>query len=108
MKKVIVGLLTVALSFSIFTGCGNTGEESDASATAESVTENEGSEEAASGADAFANLPENWLDADVVATPEMYPNVDMSKPYTVNIYQEMCIRDSNNWVIMVRTSLFAE
>lgn len=87
MKKLIVGLLTVALSFSIFAGCGSTGDESAASTTAESVAENEGSEEATSGTDAFANLPENWLDADVVATPEMYPNVDMSKPYTVNIYQ---------------------
>ena len=32
-------------------------------------------------------LPEDWKTNVIKATPDMYPNTDMSKPYTVKIYQ---------------------
>ena len=38
----------------------------------------------ASGVD---SLPDDWKTNVIKATPDMYPDTDMSKPYTVKIYQ---------------------
>ncbi len=92
MKKVTAYLLAAVMAFSMLAGCGgkesSTGASTPAGETAPAgdgaAAEGEGS---ASAQDALAGLPENWLDGDVKATPEMYPNVDMSKPYTVYLYQ---------------------
>ncbi len=85
MKKLIAGILIAALSFSLLAGCGGSGD----SQSGETGQEAAGSETAAdTGAenDALASLPATLLDGEVKATPEMYPNVDFSKPYTVNLY----------------------
>lgn len=91
MKKLVASLLVAVLSLSMLAGCGSSSESaSEAPAAAEEAApaeEEAAPAEEAAASDAFANLPENWLDGDVVATPEMYPNVDMSEPYTVYMYQ---------------------
>jgi putative aldouronate transport system substrate-binding protein len=92
MRKMVASVLAASLSLSLLAGCGSTTDSSTSStaSTAASKTDDSAStstDDSTASSDAFANLPEKWLDADVVATPEMYPNVDMSKPYTVNLYQ---------------------
>lgn len=68
-------------------GAGDTEESADAAAPAES--------EAAAG-DAFEGLPDTLKEGiAVAATPEMYPNVDMSKPVNVNMY--MVGDTPNDW-----------
>ena len=87
MKKLVASLLVAALSLTMLAGCGSSEAPAAEAPAAEAPAAEAPAEEAAPAADAFANLPEKWLDGDVVATPEMYPNVDMSKPYTVHMYQ---------------------
>lgn len=38
-------------------------------------------------ASTVAELPDDWKTNVIVATPDMYPDTDLSKPYTVKIYQ---------------------
>lgn len=87
MKKLVASLLVAALSLTMLAGCGSSEAPAAEAPAAEAPAAEAPAEEAAPAADVFANLPEKWLDGDVVATPEMYPNVDMSKPYTVHMYQ---------------------
>lgn len=87
MKKLVASLLVAALSLTMLAGCGSSEAPAAEAPAAEAPAAEAPAEEAAPAADAFAGLPENWLDGDVKATPEMYPGVDMSKPYTVHMYQ---------------------
>lgn len=93
MKKLMAGILAAALSFSLLAGCGNgSGQESSESGmgaeTGSETVDNTESADAETGTenDAMASLPATLQDGEVKATPEMYPNVDFDKPYTVNLY----------------------
>lgn len=89
----MAGILAAALSFSLLAGCGNgSGQESSESGmgaeTGSETVDNTESADAETGTenDAMASLPATLQDGEVKATPEMYPNVDFDKPYTVNLY----------------------
>ncbi len=97
-SKLLSILLSIAMGSMILGGCGSADSagtapktetastkeaSSDKDATASESTDNAG---AAQDNDALASLPETLADGEVVATPEMYSNIDLSKPYTVNMY----------------------
>lgn len=99
-KKLLAGVLTIALALSVLAGCGNSasGDNADTGEEQE-TTNNENAEssqaDSASGEDALSGLPETLADGDVIATPEMYSNIDLSEEYTVNLYM---IGDTpNDW-----------
>lgn len=94
-NKLVAVLLAVSVSMTLFAGCGSS--SSSSSDDEEETTETEESEETEeteatedestdSGSDAFADLPDAIGDGTVTATPEMYSNIDLTDPYTVNIY----------------------
>lgn len=88
MRKLIASVMVAVLSFSLLTGCsgadsGQNGKATEAAAD-NAVTSDEGG--AAPAEDVLASLPATLQDGEVKAVPEMYPNVDFSKSYTVNLY----------------------
>lgn len=90
MKKVLALLLAVMMLVSVVAGCAQiTPATSDGQ---ESAAPEKGDEEAeaqpdAAANEAFANLPETVFDSEpIVATPEMYPDIDFNTPYTVKMY----------------------
>lgn len=88
MRKLIASVMVAVLSFSLLTGCGGTDSGQNGKATEaaadNAVTSDEGG--AAPAEDILASLPATLQDGEVKAVPEMYPNVDFSKSYTVNLY----------------------
>lgn len=87
-RRVLATLLSVLMAGTVLAGCGSSSDGGSAAASsAPEAEETVGAEsgDAAAG-DPFADLPATIRDGDIVATPEMYPGVDMSKPYTVNVY----------------------
>lgn len=42
---------------------------------------------ATASADSISELPDDWKTSIIKATPDMYPETNLSKPYTVKIYQ---------------------
>ena len=104
MKKFLALMLAAILAISALAACGKTQpagtdaadktteaakEDSAAEDNAEDGSEAAEDETAPAADDPFANLPENrteYQNSYVVATPEMYPNIDFSKPYTCYVY----------------------
>ena len=98
MKKFVAMLLALVLAVSMLAACGggrNDGGSSSSagtsgadSGTTKSEGGEQGGEEGAQSVDELlAALPETLFDGNVVGVPEMYPDIDMSKPYTVYLYQ---------------------
>lgn len=97
-KKWLSCLLAAVLAFSVLAGCGNGnsggaaegGGNADTGAEAEAEADDgaadAGAAEETGGGDALADLPDTLMDGVVKATPEMYPNTDLSEPYTVYLY----------------------
>lgn len=94
MKKLLSVLLAFCLMLGLLAGCGGGGDSSSSSSksseVSESSTTSESSETSESGepqGDPLADLPAEYEPStNVAATPEMYPDIDMSSPYTVNVY----------------------
>lgn len=88
MKKWLSGLLTVMLVVLMLAGCGNADSTGAAvqSQTGDAAASDDTDAAGDTAADALAGLPETLLDGEVKATPEMYPHLDLSKPYTVHLY----------------------
>ena len=88
MKKLVASVLTAVLSLSLLAGCGSADSGQSGKATEAAAGNTAASDDggAAPAEELLASLPATLQDGDVKATPEMYPNVDFSKPYTVNLY----------------------
>lgn len=86
-KKMVSAVLAAVMTASVLAGCGSSSGSSSESASASDTTAAAAeSTAAASSGDPYADLPDSILDGTVTATPEMYPNTDLSDPYTVNMY----------------------
>ncbi len=93
MKRIIAMLLAAMMVITMLAACGGSGDEKGSSAPAESssekadVTEEQGSEENGPSAQELLDaLPATLRDGEVIAVPEMYPDTDLSAPYTVYLY----------------------
>ncbi|MBQ6680522.1 MAG: ABC transporter substrate-binding protein [Lachnospiraceae bacterium] len=96
MKKFFAVLLAVIMVISMMAACGgnDSGKDSTAAPSGEQKTEGEkdtkeeGSEQGggSSAQDLIDALPATLKDGEVVAVPEMYPDIDLSQPYTVYLY----------------------
>jgi len=111
-KKLLSMFLVLGMTLTLLAGCGNSsggsggdnsgsGADSGSEAGSDSGSE-DSAKEAASGEEAAADetdasgdtagaasldgLPEAVGEGTIAATPEMYGNVDLSDPYTVNMY----------------------
>lgn len=89
-KKLLSMMLALAMVLTLLVGCGNSSSGNDASSqgsTQESGSDEGAGEEAGdSTSSALEGLPAAVGEGTIVATPEMYPGVDLSDPYTVNMY----------------------
>lgn len=102
-KKLLAMFLTLGMTLTMLSGCGN----SSGGSTGGTGSSESGSQEAGSGEDAAGDtadaagtedsgdaaggaslegLPETVGEGTITATPEMYSGVDLSDPYTVNMY----------------------
>ena len=84
-RKVLSLLLATSLVATMLTGCGGSTPASTNSG-ANTTTPASTADIAAPTGDAFASLPDTIKGNLIKATPEMYANTDLSKPYTVNMY----------------------
>lgn len=84
-RKVLSLLLATSLVATMLTGCGGSTPASTNSG-ANTTTPASTADIAAPTGDAFASLPDTIKGNPIKATPEMYANTDLSKPYTVNMY----------------------
>ena len=85
MKKRLSCLLVAVLALSLLAACGGTSKQTGG-ATGGAQESTEAVDAAEPAADVLAELPASLTDGVVKATPEMYTNVDLSKPYTVYLY----------------------
>ena len=85
MKKRLSCLLVAVLALSLLAACGGTSKQTGG-ATGGAQESTEAVVAAEPAADVLAELPASLTDGVVKATPEMYTNVDLSKPYTVYLY----------------------
>ncbi len=96
MKRWLSCMLAGILMMSTMTGCEASGDNEAGSGKVESSVQKSNSEDKGEAGEdgsagqesenALAALPATLLDGEVTATPEMYPNVDFSEPYTVHLY----------------------
>lgn len=84
-RKVLSLLLATSLVATMLTGCGGSTPASTNSG-ANTTTPASTADIVAPTGDAFASLPDTIKGNLIKATPEMYANTDLSKPYTVNMY----------------------
>ena len=91
MKKQIVSVvMAAAAAGTLLAGCGNSSGTAATSTAASQASDTQVSaaETASTAETATASLdalPATQMDGTVKATPEMYPGVDMSDPYTVKM-----------------------
>lgn len=93
-KKLLSMLLVLAMMLTLLAGCGNSTSGNDASqggaqesgSDTGAGNETSGGEASASASSALEGLPAEVGEGIIAATPEMYSGVDLSKPYTVNMY----------------------
>ena len=85
-SKLLSLLLALCMVATLLAGCGSkdSGSASGSGGNSQGGTSGGGGS-TPSNAGAFADLPDT-LDGVVVATPEMYSAIDLSKSYTVNMY----------------------
>ena len=80
-------MLVAAMTVSTLVGCGgNTASTENTTTTTTATETTETAEVVAPTGDAFADLPDTIKGNVIKATPEMYADTDLSKPYTVNMY----------------------
>lgn len=87
-KKLMATILSVCMTAGLLSGCGSTGD-SDMAASSTAKTEDTKVETTTQSQDTtatFESLPAQVGEGTIVATPEMYSNIDLSKEYTVNMY----------------------
>ena len=90
-KRLLAIVMSLCLTAAALAGCGGSGGGSQESAqenvaaetTAESAA---GTEAAQSAAASLDSLPAAVGEGTITATPEMYSSIDLSEPYTVNMY----------------------
>ena len=91
-KKVLSVLMALTMAVGIMAGCGSeatptttesTGKDAQ---TTEAAGQAAGTETAAATSDALAGLPDAIGEDVIAATPEMYSSIDLSSPYTVQMY----------------------
>ncbi len=97
-KKLMAAILAACLTAGAITGCGGGSGTSSSDKAGSADTGSTGTSDAGSKADTadasadtgagadLSSLPATVQDGTIVATPEMYPNTDMSEEYTVNMY----------------------
>ncbi len=87
-KKILSLILVLSMSVAMLAGCGSSSAPAEEAPAKEEAApaEEAPAEEAAPAASALDSLPAAIGEGIIAATPEMYPEVDMSDPYTVNLY----------------------
>ncbi|HJB91958.1 MAG TPA: ABC transporter substrate-binding protein [Candidatus Eisenbergiella merdavium] len=93
-KKLLAIVMSLCLTAAAFSGCGSSAGSSSGTGTAESAQSTAaeaadsttGTEAAESAAASLDSLPAAVGEGTITATPEMYSAIDLSKPYTVNMY----------------------
>jgi putative aldouronate transport system substrate-binding protein len=91
-KRFLATVLSMCMTASLLAGCGSSTETSSSSTgssdTSSSTTSTTTSETGttANETSALADLPSEVGEGTIVATPEMYSSIDLSKEYTVNMY----------------------
>ena len=90
-KKQLAIMMSLCLTAAALAGCGSSGNSSGESAQSSAGTETTaestaGTEAAESAAASLDSLPDAVGEGTITATPEMYSNIDLSEPYTVNMY----------------------
>ena len=99
-KRLLAIIMSLCLTAAALAGCGGSGQEAaestGGSTTEEAAAESAGAAEAAENASsALDSLPAAVGEGTITATPEMYSAIDLSEPYTVNMYM---IGDTpNDW-----------
>ena len=99
-KRLLAIIMSLCLTVAALAGCGGSGQEAaestGGSTTEEAAAESAGTAEAAeSASSALDSLPAAVGEGTITATPEMYSAIDLSEPYTVNMYM---IGDTpNDW-----------
>lgn len=89
-KKLLSMMLVLVMVLTLLAGCGNSSSGNDTSS--QGSTQEPGSDEGAGEetgdpvSSTLEGLPAAVGEGTIVATPEMYPGVDLSDPYTVNMY----------------------
>jgi putative aldouronate transport system substrate-binding protein len=100
-KKILAVILSMCMTATLLSGCGESAETTTSttdSTNASNSTVSTSSAEAEttqSTTSALADLPSAVGEGTIVATPEMYENVDLSKNYTVNMY--LIGDEPNDW-----------
>ena len=90
-KRLLAIVMSLCLTAAALAGCGGSGggsqESAQENAAAETTAESAaGTEAAQSTAASLDSLPAAVGEGIITATPEMYSNIDLSEPYTVNMY----------------------
>ena len=86
-KRLLAIVMSLCLTAAALAGCGGSGGGSQENAAAETTAESAaGTEAAESTAASLDSLPAAVGEGIITATPEMYSNIDLSEPYTVNMY----------------------
>lgn len=89
-KKLLSMMLVLVMVLTLLAGCGNSSSGNDTSS--QGSTQEPGSDDGAGEetgdpvSSTLEGLPAAVGEGTIVATPEMYPGVDLSDPYTVNMY----------------------
>lgn len=88
MKKLLSLTLALCMLLTLLAGCSGGGESSTSTADTSSSQGTSSTAEEEPAADPLADLPDTYDETtNIAATPEMYPDVDLSSDYTVNLYQ---------------------
>ena len=90
-KRLLAIVMSLCLTAAALAGCGGSGggsqESAQENAAAETTAESAaGTEAAESTAASLDSLPAAVGEGIITATPEMYSSIDLSEPYTVNMY----------------------
>lgn len=90
-KRLLAIVMSLCLTAAALAGCGGSGggsqESAQENAAAETTAESAaGTEDAQSTAASLDSLPAAVGEGTITATPEMYSSIDLSEPYTVNMY----------------------
>ena len=90
-KRLLAIVMSLCLTAAALAGCGGSGggsqESAQENAAAETTAESAaGTEAAQSTAASLDSLPAPVGEGTITATPEMYSSIDLSEPYTVNMY----------------------
>ncbi|MBP5600260.1 MAG: ABC transporter substrate-binding protein [Lachnospiraceae bacterium] len=85
-KKVLSIIMAVVLTAGVLAGCGSASQTGSDTAKTQTETKTTETTAASEPAELPADLPEAIGKGVVKATPEMYSGIDLSSPYTVQMY----------------------